>query len=159
MTNKELIFLDFILPILKDKYPDYFSVSDLNSMYKNQTGIDFGYRELSMFVDKYENIYFEKVSKMRHLRILTDWIDILDNYDTLSKYLDFEDQKMKKEDEKQKEIESLDKKVRELTIKNLELQNRKLKREILFGIIGFFIAALITNWKDILILLKVLPPD
>jgi hypothetical protein len=88
MTNKELKFLDFILPILKDKYPDFISVGDLNSMYKKQTGIDLGYRELPIFVDKYENVYFEKVSKMKHLRIMTDYIEIIEIHGSLSKYLE-----------------------------------------------------------------------
>ncbi len=121
--------------------------------------VDMDSRELPIFVDNYKFEYFDKTNQLNAIRIKPEWKEKIDEYGSLSKYLDFENQKIENEDKKQKEIESLNRRIGELTIKNLELQNRKFKREIIFGIIGFIIATIITNWKDILILLKVLPPE
>lgn len=53
--------------------------------------------------------------------------------------------------------ENLEIKIKELTVKNLELENKHFKRYVLYSIISFVIGALVTNIKDILILLNLNP--
>jgi hypothetical protein len=45
--------------------------------------------------------------------------------------------------------------IQRLTVENLRLRNKQLKRTVLYSIIGFIMGAIITNLKDILILLKI----
>jgi hypothetical protein len=54
--------------------------------------------------------------------------------------------------------EQLEIKIAELTEINLTLQNKQLRTKMLFSIIGFIIGAIATNWKDILIILKLISP-
>jgi hypothetical protein len=54
---------------------------------------------------------------------------------------------------KEKERQNLKDEIDRLTKENLELQNRQLKRYILYSVIAFILGALITNIKDILNLL------
>jgi len=51
-----------------------------------------------------------------------------------------------------KEDRKLQQTINKLTAENLELQNKELKRKILFGIIGFIAGAIVSNLKDILAL-------
>ena len=60
----------------------------------------------------------------------------------------------KKDSEENSELE-----IQRLTIENLELQNKQLKRTVLYSIIGFIMGGIITNLKDILILLKIMNPE
>ena len=75
------------------------------------------------------------------------------------KYLELKNEDELKEREEESEIKILNKEILKLQKQNLTLSNRKLKRDLIIWIIGLFIGAVITNWKDILILLKVLPPE
>jgi VIT1/CCC1 family predicted Fe2+/Mn2+ transporter len=49
--------------------------------------------------------------------------------------------------------------IQRLTIENLQLKNKQLKRTVLYSIIGFIMGAIVTNLKNILILLKILNPE
>jgi hypothetical protein len=60
----------------------------------------------------------------------------------------------KKDSEENSELE-----IQRLTIENLKLQNKQLKRTVLYSIIGFIMGGIITNLKDILILLKIINPE
>jgi hypothetical protein len=61
---------------------------------------------------------------------------------------------------KTKEVnENSELEIQRLTIENLQLQNRQLKRTVLYSIIGFIMGGIVTNLKDILILLKILNPE
>ena len=51
----------------------------------------------------------------------------------------------------------LENRIRELTIENLQLQNKNIKRQVLFLVASFVIGAITTNLKDILFLLKITP--
>lgn len=51
-------------------------------------------------------------------------------------------------------VEELDLKIKELIANNLHLQNKQLKRYVLYSIIGFVLGAIVTSLKDILILFK-----
>ncbi len=54
--------------------------------------------------------------------------------------------------EYQKSIRGLSKDISDLTKTNLELQNKHLKKYILYSILGFIVGVLVTNWKEIIIL-------
>ena len=60
------------------------------------------------------------------------------------------------EREEAKQKKQLDIKITKLTAINLELQNKQLKTRMWFSIIGFIFGAIVTNWKEILILLKII---
>jgi hypothetical protein len=64
--------------------------------------------------------------------------------------------KSKKEEDYQKESRTFNIEINKLTKENLILQNKDLKRKVLFGIIGFIIGAIITNLKDIIAFLQVI---
>ena len=49
-------------------------------------------------------------------------------------------------------------KIAELTEINLTLQNKQLRTKMLFSIIGFILGFIAANWKDILIILKIISP-
>lgn len=59
----------------------------------------------------------------------------------------------------QNEIKDKELKIIDLTAKNLRLQNKQMKRAVLYSIIGFLAGAIITNLKDILILLNIMTPE
>lgn len=128
----------------------------------------------NFFSDRNEAILIcDFLSKKNFIKLLaptdTEPFSVIEKKDGLSFFLknggltkiavDLEIEKKASEEKikNQKELEFLNKKLTKLSIINIELQNRKLKRELLFGIIGFIIGVIITNWKDILILMNVLP--
>ncbi|SNZ01730.1 hypothetical protein [Flagellimonas pacifica] len=62
--------------------------------------------------------------------------------------------------EKQDTTKAKDEEIRDLTAKNLRLQNRQMKRAVLYSIIGFIVGVIATNLKDILIFFNVIKfPD
>lgn len=56
--------------------------------------------------------------------------------------------------EKESRVEELDLKIKELTAANLNLQNKQLKRYILYSVISFVLGAISTNLDKVLKLLK-----
>ncbi|WP_319231665.1 hypothetical protein [Draconibacterium orientale] len=121
MIEKDLKFLDFILPILSDKYPDHISISELSRKYKKEKGVEIDYRELPIFVDNYNYEYFEQVTQMRAIRITPEWKERIDIFGSVSLFIERVNEKIEEENNKQKEIEALNKKVSELSIINLGL--------------------------------------
>ena len=61
--------------------------------------------------------------------------------------------------DKAEQKENLEEQIRELTRDNLSLQNKQMKRTVLYSVIGFIFGAIITNLKDILILLNITSPE
>lgn len=61
----------------------------------------------------------------------------------------------KKENEKQDLKDEIDR----LTKTNLILQNKELRNKVWYSIIGFTVGAILTNVKEILILLQILPQE
>lgn len=57
--------------------------------------------------------------------------------------------------EKQNLILEIEEEIRSLTSKNLQLQNKQLKRVVLYSIISFVAGAIVSNLKEILVLLNV----
>lgn len=54
--------------------------------------------------------------------------------------------------------EQLEIRIAMLTEINLTLQNKQLKTKMWFSIIGFIIGVIVTNWKEILTVLKIISP-
>lgn len=156
MTDEELKSLDFILPKLSDAYPDRISSSSLNDEYKENTGIDIDYRDINILVESYDGEYFDKTTPMRHIRITPEWDEKIKIFESLSNYLNIINEKIEEENKKQVKIEALNKKVSELSIVNLGLQNKQLKLKIIYSVVGAVFTAILTNWKDILIMLQII---
>lgn len=147
MRTEYIEIIDFILSHLNEREANYGDdVGSIEHRYEKDTGKttdhDFWKKIMRICQDKY------LVSREHNsflYRITPTGLEILIQYGSYLEYW------------KSQNIEHLEnQEIKELQRKNLELQNRKLKRDIIFGIIGFVIATIITNWKDILILLKVL---
>ncbi len=152
MIEKDLKFLDFILPILSEMYPQNKSITYLSRQYGRETNIKYEYNELKILVD--ENEYLVKETPMYSVRIDSDWKAIIDIHGSLSKYLEFENEKIEVQNKKQNEIEALNKKISELSITNLELQNRQIKTRIIYSIIGAIGMLVLSEWRNILEFLK-----
>jgi len=56
-------------------------------------------------------------------------------------------------------IKNLELKIKKLTAINVDLQNKQMKRFVLYAIISFVFGAIVTNLKDILFLLKLMTPQ
>jgi hypothetical protein len=87
MTEKELKFMDYLMPKLSETYPNHLSVSCINDYYKEETGINIDYREINILVDNYDGEYFDKITPMGHVRITPKWKKIIDQYGSLSDFL------------------------------------------------------------------------
>ena len=59
----------------------------------------------------------------------------------------------------QNDIKDKEREIIDLTDKNLRLQNKQMKRTVLYSIIGFLSGVIVTNLKDILILLNLMNPE
>jgi hypothetical protein len=59
----------------------------------------------------------------------------------------------------QNKIKDKEREIIKLTAKNLRLQNRQMKRAVLYSIIGFLTGIIATNLEDILILLNLMSPE
>ncbi len=154
MKKDHLDFLEYILPILNIKYPIQESLKYLETEYNKDNEIQL--KELSHLYELYNGKYFQITNDKTFCKITVLGKDIIENYGSLSKYLEFENEKLKEQNEKINEIESLNKRISVLSIKNLELQNKQLKLKIFYSVIGAIFAALVTNWKDILIMLQII---
>lgn len=61
--------------------------------------------------------------------------------------------KARAEQKEQSEI-----KIAKLAETNLALQNKHLRTKMLFSVIGFILGVIVTNWKEILTILKIISP-
>ena len=94
----------------------------------------------------YENLI--KLSDYKKIYLSPYGNEILDNGGWLKQL------ELKKDKEVKQEAK--DDKIKNLTAKNLTLQNRQLKRQAFYSVIGFSAGAVLTNLKDILDLWKIL---
>lgn len=156
MDEEHLKLLDFILPTLSEKYPDSIKIMDLTHQYKKSTGSKFNHKQVSFFVNTYDSIYFNKSGQLDQLTITTKTKHIIDNFGSLTKYFEENEKLIQKEKSSSDEITKLKTENLALQNKNLILQNKRLKRHVLYSIISFIAGAILTNIKDILILLNIL---
>lgn len=162
MTDKEIEKLEYILDRLID-YKSHVSSNDLHrdGLYDeyndDKEKIEEDFSLLQSYAFKYG--FAEKLSTQDgHL--------ILYNLETLvfkKKHGSFksyynkivEQNKLSElELEKDKERQGLKDEIDRLTIVNLELQNKQMKRYVIYSIISFILGGLLTNVKDILQLLN-----
>jgi len=87
MTEKHLLFLDYLLPILS-KTRDGDFIDDIAYEYEKKSGISFDNTEVSHFESLYEYQYFTfPYSTNRTAKITPETKEIIDSYGSLSKYL------------------------------------------------------------------------
>jgi len=116
---------------------------------------------------KHEDLRFGEILLEKNLIMpsfppfkLSDWgLDICENHGGWLKYLNYKTNSEFTEKNEIEENNQLKKEILHLQKQNLTLSNRKLKRDLIVWLIGILIGAIITNWKTILILLELLPPE
>ncbi len=97
MIKKEhLAFLDFMLPILNEKYPNHGILDYLADNFKDESGIDMDYKEIEYFQKLYDGDYFETITNHGQVKISLKGKQIIDNYGSLSQYLIAKSQENKK---------------------------------------------------------------
>jgi hypothetical protein len=142
MNEYELKYADYCIKRLHESYP------------KSNT--------LKGWLDKKEVVGWEKL-----LAILEDegWIEpdglwwklsssvlsTLSKHGSYSKHQEY----LSEQDDLKKKFDELNVENAKLTRVNLNLQNRKLKRDFIVGILGILVGFILANWKDILIMLQV----
>ena len=158
MTEKHLNFLDYLLPRLS-QCPDGEFIDSIAYEYEKESTISFDDNEIAHFESLYEYKYFTFPYSINRTAIITpETKEIIDHHGSLSKYLNILAESKAIEQAKLYDKEQLENKIAKLTEINLTLQNKQLKTKMWFSIFGFIIGAIVTNWKEILILLKLISP-
>lgn len=106
----------------------------------------------------YENKWIIRDSEIELYSLNGNKVEILrksGSYSNYCKHLDKETKILKSKSDKKEQLET---KIAELTEINLTLQNKQLRTKMLFSVIGFILGVIATNWKEILILLKLISP-
>lgn len=88
MNTKDLKFLNFLLPILSNKYPGHLSLNSIARRYFKEKNIKYTELELKTFIRNYEYKYFEPRGTTGNIVILPDCKEIIDIHGSLSKYLE-----------------------------------------------------------------------
>lgn len=156
INEKDLNFLDFILPIISKNIIASYYIDYLAEEYKSETGIEFTIDDLRIFIDEYDNKYIIKFGSGLKVKMSIEMKRIIDQYGSLSKYIEEQNNLELKELEESNELNKLQIKNIELQNKNLQLQNKQMKRYVIYSIISFILGAVVTNLKDILILLNLM---
>jgi len=87
MTEKRLLFLDYLLPILSN-CPDGEFIDSIAYDYEKKTGISFDNNEIAHFESLYKNQYFTFPYSINRTAIITpETKEKIDHYGSLSKYL------------------------------------------------------------------------
>ncbi|HMB99870.1 MAG TPA: hypothetical protein VKN14_02410 [Flavobacteriaceae bacterium] len=86
-------------------------------------------------------------------KITKKGFDIINNGGWI-KYLERENKQVEIESDKETERQELKDEIDRLTKVNLELQNKQMKRYIIYSIIAFILGGILTNLKDIFQLLN-----
>lgn len=76
-----------------------------------------------------------------------------------SRKAQIEDENLKLQNEQfryQNKIRDKEDEIRDLTLKNLSLQNKQLRNKIIYAILGGAIMFILSNWKDILIIFRII---
>lgn len=154
INKEDLKLLDFILIKLSDIYPDGKPIAKLLHQYEKENNIKnrIESSKAKYIEELYKYKYFEQVGDSFQVKIYPETKGIIDNYGSLSKYInEINNAELNKINE--------DNDLKKLTKYNLELQNeiltlqrKHLNRYVLYSIISFIIGAILTNVKDILIL-------
>lgn len=87
MTEEHEKLLDFILPILSEKYPDGDTLNSLAHKYKKEKNISHDYQDLRLLKDLYDNDLFEVYKDSNYIRITPKAKEIIVTHGSLSEYL------------------------------------------------------------------------
>lgn len=119
MTEKQRLFLDYLLPIMS-KTRESVSIGSIAHKYKKETGIEFDYLEIDQILNLYDYTYFVKHDKtVDYVKIIPEVKEYVDEFGTLSAYLLNE---YEKDSAEQKKNDTFN----ELQSDHLLLQNEKL---------------------------------
>lgn len=146
------ILIDKNLKIIFKSKSSYSNIYDL----LDKDGYGYTTFESEIFADKMVNkLLIERHGERIYLTELGR--DISNNGGWIA-HLDRLAESKAKQKAKSDKKEQLETKIAELTEINLTLQNKQLRTKMLFSIIGFMLGVIATNWKEILILLKLISP-
>ena len=120
MKKEHLKLLDFILPILSEKFPNGEHLSTLTWTFKEKFDIEITNQERELFRKLYEYEYFESKGNVGMILIIPEIKEIIDKYGLLSNYIKEQVELIKKDNEVKDEE-------RRLNLENLELQNENIK--------------------------------
>lgn len=155
MKDKHIKFIDFIFNKLKSPYGITAMLDDLSYDFKEESHIEISHDETEFIKNKFFNDLFQPEGNTGFFKLSIKSLDIIYEYESYSKFLKSKNDELNR----QKEFNDLNIELSRLQIENTKLNNRRLKRDLWFSIIGFVIASIVTNWQDILILIKILPQE
>lgn len=123
MTDKYLRFLDFVLQKLNEEYDLGDDILSIAYYYKKEKGIDFPEKDIQPFSDLYEGTYFKRISDISSIvKITPNAKEIIDTYESLSKYFEIISESQAREQAKLDDKEKLDTEIKKLQKENLEYQ-------------------------------------
>lgn len=154
MNKNHLRFLDFALVELSKAYPDGYAIHSLANEFKKKTNEQIEYEEQTYIEELYQHKYFEQIGTSFSVNILPEIKEVIDNYGSLSNYLNEKSNDQLSEDRIDSDLKNLHIENARLLNINLQLQNRHFKRYILYSIIGFLAGVISSNWRDIIELIK-----
>lgn len=145
-----LDYLECVLKSLSSNFERGLNIDEIMSFYNKNSDQKITRSDQKHFEGLYENKYIERTGNSRLYRIKPEIKSIIDEYGSLSAYLELlEKERLKKENE-ESELKKLH--TENLTLQNtlLELQTKQQKRYILYSSISFILGAIVTNGKEIL---------
>ena len=120
MTEIHKKLLDFILPILSDKYPKGEHLSKLVRLFTQKFNVEITNEERVYFNDLYEFKYFVRHGNAGVVIITPETKEVIDKYGLLSNYNEENRVHIFNEIDTQNEF-------KKLQIENLQLQNESIK--------------------------------
>lgn len=113
-------YLECVLKSLSNNYSKGLNIDNIMSFYNKNSTEKIDYEAQRHFEKLYENKYIERTGNSRIYKIKPEIKVIIDNYGSLSTYLELlENERLKKENEENE--------LKELQRKNLELQNENFE--------------------------------
>lgn len=113
-------YLECVLKSLSNNYSKGLNIDDIMSFYNKNSTEKIDYEAQRHFEKLYENKYIERTGNSRIYKVKPEIKVIIDNYGSLSTYLELlENERLKKENEENE--------LKELQLKNLELQNENFE--------------------------------
>lgn len=152
MNKEYLDFIDFVFETCDFKYDN--DLYELARRFRKNQGVILNNDDVDYLIDYYKNDLFEHIpDRYPHVVKLTINANYIKrNYSSFTNYYN---QQISNQIESDK-IENTKNEIVKLNKENLELQNKKLKRDFFIAIISMIIGALISNIKDIFVYIQVL---
>lgn len=113
-------YLEYVLKNLNENFSRGFNIDDIKSYYNKASSEKIDNETQRHFEKLYENKFIERTGNSRVYKIIPEIKVIIDNYGSLSAYLELlENERLKKENE--------DNELKKLQRKNFELQNENFE--------------------------------